>query len=174
MRVSEIIEETMEALSDLRVVEVGGDVACSYAAKLLADLGAEVLKIEPPGGDALRWWGPFPGGQPDPERSGLFRYLNANKKSLVLDLSARADLERLSPILAGADLLVESGPAPEIDARGLDALARSAGAERLAVVRISPFGMSGPYRDLEATDLVIQAAGGWVSAHGLPLSLIHI
>lgn len=168
MRVSEIIEETMEALSDLRVVEVGGDVACSYAAKLLADLGAEVLKIEPPGGDALRWWGPFPGGQPDPERSGLFRYLNANKKSLVLDLSARADLERLSPILAGADLLVESGPAPEIDARGLDALARSAGAERLAVVRISPFGMSGPYRDLEATDLVIQAAGGWVSAHGLP------
>src|SRR4029079_8092514 len=65
------------ALAGLRVVEMAGAIAGPYCAKLLADLGAEVTKIERPSGDPMREWGPFPGGVPDPNRSGLFEYLNA-------------------------------------------------------------------------------------------------
>jgi crotonobetainyl-CoA:carnitine CoA-transferase CaiB-like acyl-CoA transferase len=65
------------ALAGLRVVELAGDIAGPYCTKLLVDLGAEVTKIEPPSGDPMRGWGPFPGGVPDPNRSGLFEYLNA-------------------------------------------------------------------------------------------------
>ncbi len=67
------------ALSGLRVVEIAGDIAGPYCTKLLTDLGADVTKIEPPTGDPLRRWGPFPGGVEDPDRSGLFEYLNAGK-----------------------------------------------------------------------------------------------
>ncbi len=158
----------MEALRDLRVVEIGGDIACAYATKLLADLGADVVKIEPPGGDPLRRWGPFEGGRPDPERSGLFRYLHANKRSIVLDLDEEPDRDKARALVSGADLLVESGPAGDLERRGLGPAELRAAGLRLAIVRISPFGQSGPYCDLEATDLVVQAAGGWVSAHGLP------
>src|SRR5262245_51577429 len=95
-----------DALQDLRVVEIGGDVACAYATKLLADLGADVVKIEPPTGDALRRHGPFPGDLPDPEASGLFRYLHANKRSIVLDLATPDGVRRALELAAGADLLV--------------------------------------------------------------------
>lgn len=158
----------MSALQDLRVVEIGCDIACAYATKLLADLGADVVKIEPPTGDPLRAWGPFPAGRPDPEASGLFRYLNANKRGVVLDLDGPDAVGRVRALFAGADLIVESDQPGRLEARGL-------GLERLArwnpmvsVVRISPFGQGGPYRDLPATDLVVQAAGGWVSPHGSP------
>ena len=87
------------ALDGLRVLEVGELVSAPYATKLLADLGADVVKIEPPGvGDRARRRGPFPGGTPHPEKSGLFLYLNTNKRGITLDLSTaagRAALERL-------------------------------------------------------------------------------
>jgi len=151
-----------DALHELRVVEIGEDVACAYGTKLLADLGADVVKIETPRGDALRRYGPFPGDRPDPEASGLFRYLHANKRSIVLDLTTPEGARHALEIAAGADLLVESNPPGRLESLGLgpDDLRRAN--PRIAVVRISPFGQTGPYRDLETTDLVTQAAGGWV------------
>ena len=158
----------MDALQELRVVEIGEDVASEYATKLLADLGADVVKVEPVRGDALRSFGPFPEDRPDPERSGLFRYLNANKRSLATDLATAAGAADVLRLLRDADLLVTSVPPGWLDAHGLgrDVLRREG--RQLAIVEISPFGQSGPYRDLATTDLVTQAAGGWVSSHGLP------
>jgi len=158
----------MEALRDLRVVEIGGDVACAYATKLLADLGADVVKIEPPEGDPLRRWGPFANGRRDPEASGLFRYLNANKRSVVLDLASEGAGGSLLALLRGADVLLESGRPGRLEALGLVESALREASPTLAVVRISPFGQTGPYCDLEPSELVVQAAGGWVTSHGLP------
>lgn len=158
----------MDALHELRVVEIGEDLASAYATKLLADLGAQVVKLEPPMGDALRQWGPFPRDRPDPERSGLFRYLNTNKRSIALDLATPAGVRDALALLTGADLLLESNRPGWLEERGLGPAALASVNPRLALVRISPFGQSGPYRDLPTTDFVTQAAGGWVSSHGLP------
>ena len=86
------------ALDGIRVLEVGGElVGAAYATKLLADLGADVVKIEPPAGDPTRRRGPFAGGAPHPERSGLFLYLNTNKRGVALDLQAAARPRRVRP-----------------------------------------------------------------------------
>ena len=69
------------ALDGLRVVELADEISGPYCGKLLADLGADVTKVEAPEGDPLRRWGPFPGDEPDPERAGLFEYLNAGKRA---------------------------------------------------------------------------------------------
>ena len=69
------------ALDGLRVVEIADEISGPYCGKLLADLGADVTKVEAPEGDPLRRWGPFPGDQPDPDRAGLFEYLNAGKRA---------------------------------------------------------------------------------------------
>src|SRR5512145_1334562 len=94
------------ALEHLRVVEVGVGVGAAYATKLLADLGADVVKVEPPSGDPIRHRGPFAGGVAHPEKSGLFLYLNANKRGVVLDLGRPAGHETLTRLAARADLLV--------------------------------------------------------------------
>src|SRR5215204_6138280 len=110
----------MGALEGLRVVQVGGGVAAGYCAKLLADLGADVVTVEPPGGDATRRAGPFPGDVPHPEKSGLFLYLNANKRGVTLDLAEAGDRALLHRLLADADLLVHGVSPAEMAARGLD------------------------------------------------------
>jgi len=143
-------------------------VAAAYATKLLADLGADVIKIEPLGGDAARLHGPFPGGTPHQERSGLFLYLNTNKRSVTLDLAAargRAALERL---VAGADLLVHNLPPRVTDAWGLTYEALATHNPRLVMTSITPFGRSGPRRDWEATNLTLWNAGGIAYLNGSP------
>src|SRR5690606_14511175 len=82
-------------LEGLRVLDMSTGVAGPYATKLLADYGADVIKVEPPGGDPSRCDGPFPGGKPDPEASGRFLFLNTNKRSSVLDLQQAGDREAL-------------------------------------------------------------------------------
>ncbi|RDH79603.1 CoA transferase [Mycolicibacterium moriokaense] len=149
------------ALAGLRVVEIAGDIAGPYSTKLLADLGAEVAKVEPPDGDPLRAWGPFPGGVAHPERSGLFEYLNAGKSGATVDLAA--DASPLRPLIAAADLLVDGTPPGMLDTHGLDAPALEALRPGLVVVRISAFGHRGPLRDRHVTPLTVQAASGWVN-----------
>src|SRR4030095_12160720 len=97
-----------QALAGLRVLECGEMVAAAYATKLLADLGADVIKIEPPDGDPARRSGPFPGGIADPDRSGLYLYLNTNKRSVTLDLTERRGRAALDRLAARADLLVHN------------------------------------------------------------------
>src|SRR5688572_6623847 len=119
----------MTALGGLRVVELGGGIAAAYATKLLADLGADVAVVEPPGGSALRHDGPWPPGLDPadvPRRGGgLFQYLRSAARSVVADLDDAADRERVVGLVACADLVVESLGAGGLEARGLgpDALA---------------------------------------------------
>lgn len=129
-------------LAGLSVVEITEEISGPYAAKLFVDLGAEVTKLEPPGGDPLRNWG----------SGGLFEYLNAGKRIAALE-DARALIER-------ADVLVENLGPGALEALGFDV----EDLDSQVLLRISPFGQSGPWRDRPATSLTLQAASGWVSA----------
>jgi crotonobetainyl-CoA:carnitine CoA-transferase CaiB-like acyl-CoA transferase len=153
------------ALAGLRVVEIAHDIAGPYCTKLLVDLGADVYKIEPPGGDPLRRWGPFPDGVPNPERSGLFEYINAGKRGVSLDLANQADGDVARELIGAADILVENLGPGTLDRSewGLDRDGLSRLNPGLVVVRISDFGQDGPLRDRETTPLTMQAAAGWVS-----------
>ena len=151
----------MGPLEGLRVVEIAGDIAGPYCTKLLVDLGAEVTKIEPPSGDPLRHWGPFPGGVPDPHRCGLFEYLNAGKRGTTVDLESDASVA--GRLIERAHLLVEALPPGTLDRSGLDADSLRMLNPDLVVVRITDFGQNGPLRDRDATPLTVQAASGWVN-----------
>ncbi|MDP7733298.1 CaiB/BaiF CoA transferase family protein [Mycobacterium paragordonae] len=143
-------------LTGLHVVEIATGISGPYAAKLFVDLGAEVIKIEPPEGDPLRRWGPFPGGAAG-EQGGLFEYLNAGKRGATLDLTAPDGQEAARELLAGAHVLIENLPPGMLRASGLTA-------SNLLQVSISPFGQTGPWRDRAATPLTMQAVSGWISA----------
>ena len=107
---------------DCRVVELGDGTAGPYAAKLLGDFGAEVVKVEGPEGDSTRRRGPFPDGRPDPEASGLFLYLNINKRGVVLDLDGEDGRRALTDrLLAPADIFITNLPWPRSQAAGVDA-----------------------------------------------------
>ena len=95
-------------LAGLSVIDVGDGTAGPYAAKLLGDFGAEVVKVESPAGDSSRRRGPFPDGRRDPEASGLFLYLNTNKYGVTLDLEQRSGQAELDRLLSTADVLVSN------------------------------------------------------------------
>ena len=157
------------ALEGLRVLEVGHLVGAAYATKLLADLGADVVKIEPPGsGDAARRRGPYPGGEPHPEKSGLFLYLNANKRGVTLDLTRHAGRTAFERLVATADLLVHNVHPTEMAAHGLDYARLSASNPGLVMTSIAPFGLDGPHAGYRATDLVLWNAGGIATLNGDP------
>ena len=150
----------MSALAGLRVLELGGAIAAPYATKLLVDLGADVVKVEPPDGDPLRRWSAFP---EDADRHGLlFEYLNGGKRSVVADVTTTAGRASIQAELGDVDLVVESLGAGELERLSL-ALPTS-----LAVVRIADVGQRGPYVGRPTSGLVLQALGGWVSSHGVP------
>ena len=149
------------ALAGLRIVEIAGDIAGPYCTKLLVDLGADVTKIEPPSGDSLRNWGPFPGQVPDPNRCGLFEYLNAGKRGVTIELDS--DVATAQRLIAGAHVLVEALAPGQLDRCGLDVTALEELSPGIVVVHISDFGQHGPLRDRVATPLTMQAASGWVN-----------
>ena len=156
------------ALEGLRVLEVGHGVGAAYATKLLADLGADVVKIEPPGGDAARRRGPFPHDTPHPERSGLFLYLNANKRGITLDLTRPAGRTAFDRLVDGADLLVHDVHPTDMAAHGLDWERLSSRNPKLVMTSITPFGLTGPHAHYRATDLVLWNAGGVAVLNGDP------
>src|SRR5581483_4571005 len=149
------------ALQRLKVVEVGDLVSAPYAAKLMADLGAEVVKVErPKTGDAARRRGPFPGGAPHPDKSGLFLYLNANKYGVTLDLAQPQGFELLEDLSAGADVLIHNLPPAEMDRIGLSFERLARRNPRLVMTSIAPFGLSGPHRNWRAEELTVWSSGG--------------
>jgi crotonobetainyl-CoA:carnitine CoA-transferase CaiB-like acyl-CoA transferase len=150
-----------QALTGTRVVEVGGGYAAPMAGKLLADLGAAVVKVEPPEGDPARRHGPFPAGVPNPEASGAFIALNANKRSLVLDLGAAPGRRALEALAAEADILLHDLPPRAMEAAGLDYARLAARNPRLVLLSITPYGLTGPYRDFAASDLTLIHGGGF-------------
>ena len=148
-------------LSGLRVLDLGSGVSGPWCAKILADYGAEVIKVEPPGsGDAARRMGPFAGDDPDPEKSLTFLYLNTNKKGVTLDPSTATGRKLLDRLLADADVLVENNPPAQAKELGLDYQSLAAVNPQLVVTSITPFGQTGPYRDFQATDIVTYALSG--------------
>ncbi len=137
----------------MNVLELGGGVAVSYAAKLLADQGADVIKVETPDGDRTRYRGPYPNGLPHLEKGGLFLSLNVQKRSVVTK-----DLESL---LVWADVLLYSYGAEEACALGLDAESLTKTHPDLVVLSVTPFGAVGPYAEFLGEELIVANAGGW-------------
>lgn len=160
---------TAGALSDLKVVELGTFFSAAYCSKLLADLGADVIKVEPPQGDSARRHGPFPNDVPHPERSGLFLYLNTNKRGITVDVSTPSGRSILLELVRWADVLIENLGPRRIDALALpyEELARANPA--LLMTSISPFGLTGPYREYAASDLVAFHMGGYGRIVGGPV-----
>ena len=157
------------ALSDIRVIEVGDHVSGPYAARLLADAGADVIKVEPPSGDSARRLGPFPGKDPDPDWSGLFAYLNWSKRGIALDLDDPTGRATLDELLAVADVLVVNLPLADLERLGLryDRLRRLN--PTLIVTAITPFGLTGPKSGYTGDDLIAVASGGLAYASpGVP------
>jgi crotonobetainyl-CoA:carnitine CoA-transferase CaiB-like acyl-CoA transferase len=154
--------------SGLTVVESGEFVAAPYCGRLLADLGARVIKLEPLGGDVSRRYGPFPGGVPDPEKSGLFTFLNTGKESVVADLADAGSVERVQALAAHADVWLTGHPRRELAEQGLDWDALSRANPRLVYCALSTFGWSGPYRDRPGGGLHASALAGVTWAIGSP------
>lgn len=155
------------ALAGLRVIECGGMAAAAYAGKLLADMGAEVIKVEEPQGDPARHWGSLPQECDDLEKSPLFLYLNQNKKGVTLNLSHSRGQELLGKLISSADVLVHNYPPGEMRSRGLEYETLACANPRLVMASISPFGLSGPHSEYRAHDMNVMAAGGWLWLNGI-------
>lgn len=157
------------ALSNLKVLEYGDMVPGAYCARLLADAGADVIKVEPLGGDSARQKGPFPRGVKDPDWSGLYLYLNANKRGVTLDLAEQKDRAVFDRLAGQSDVLVLDHTAIEIDNLGLRWHNLKGLNPRLIVTAITPFGLTGPKRDYMGDDLISVSAGGMAYATpGIP------
>ena len=149
------------ALAGIRVLEIGEMITAPYAAKMLGDMGADVIKLErPQAGDRARRMGPFPMEEADPERSGLFLYLNTNKWGITLDLATDQGREILDGLLKSVDVLVHNIHPPEMGRIGLTYAAVRKINPSVVMTSISPFGLDGPYRDYVAEDLTTWNAGG--------------
>lgn len=153
-------------LSGVRVLDLSGSLG-AYCTKLLADLGADVLKVEPPTGDPLRRRPPFKGDQPHPDGSLYFAYYHANKRGLVLDLTAETALEIMRRLAQSAAVAVISPYGGE-SGTGLDARWREWAPAEMVVCSVTHYGLTGPYRTYKATHLTSHAMGGLMIASGPP------
>lgn len=158
-------------LHGVRVVDFTRVLTGPYATMLLGDLGADVIKIEPPQGDDTRHWGPPYKGT----EATYYLSVNRNKRSIILDLKNPDDLDTARQLIAGADVLVENYRPGTMDRLGLGWESLHAQHPRLIYAAISGFGQSGPYRDLAGYDIIAQGMSGLMSytgeAHGEPMKL---
>ncbi len=154
------------ALAGVRVVEFAEGIAAPFGARLLGDLGAQVLKVERPAGDPMRREGPAAPG--DTGHSAIFEYLNWNKRSVVVDPADEAARTALHALLDGAHILLHGfGPGTLDKAWNLDPAALQARHPHLVVVAVSDFGWQGPHAHWHGSDLILQAMGGIMAFSGL-------
>jgi len=152
---------TKKALGGVKLVEFCSELAGSYSCKILADLGAEVIKIEDPrGGDNARRMGPFLEDIPHPERSGLFLYLNTNKLGITLNPQKAAGKRIFEELVKDIDILVEDNQPGVMQDMGLGYEQLQATNPRLIFTSITPFGQTGPYKHYKAYHLNMFHAGG--------------
>jgi len=134
----------------------------------LADVGADVIKVEPPGGDPMRRTGPFIDGAKSPENSHHWRYYNTNKRSITLEITSDAGRALLRRLAGTADVLLESFQPGYLDPLGLSYGHLSDGNPGLIYASLTPFGQTGPYKDYKGSDLVGFAMGGYMYVTGWP------
>jgi crotonobetainyl-CoA:carnitine CoA-transferase CaiB-like acyl-CoA transferase len=149
------------ALNDLRVLDLAEPIGL-YCTKQLADLGADVIKIEPPGGDPTRKIGPFYRNKTDPEKSLYWFHFNTSKKSITLDIETDNGKEVFKKLVKTADIVVETFPPGYLKRIGLGYSALKKINPKLIMTSITPFGQTGPYKDFKASDLIGLATGGFL------------
>ena len=152
-------------LSGVRVLELA-DERGEFCGRLLAGAGADVIKVEPPGGSPTRLIGPFVDDVEDPERSLHFWHYCLGKRSVAIDITTPPGQVVLKRLAATADVVLESYPPGTLDALGLGYDALGGINPRLVMASITPFGQEGPYRDWKASDLVHLAMGGVMMSTG--------
>ncbi len=157
-----------QALSDVKVLDLTWHIAGPYCTKLLADYGAEVIKVEKAGeGDPTRRMGPFFKDDPHREKSGFFLHLNTNKRGITLNLKSATGKKIIKELVSNVDILVESFSPRVMPSLGLDYRALKQINPKLVMVSISNFGQSGPYRDFKASEIVEFAMGGEMYSTGI-------
>ena len=157
------MEDTL--LDDCRVLDCTGELG-ALCGRILGDLGADVVKVEPPGGDPARALPPFVDGVPHPDRSLRFWAFNQNKRSCVLDLDTPAGREAFLRLAATAHIVVDSHPPGTMAGRGLGHAQLAAVHPGIITVAITPFGEDGPRAQWRGPDLILAAAGGHVHLNG--------
>ena len=152
-------------LGGVKVLDVGEGVSGPYAARTLAWLGAEVVKVESPEGDLSRRMGPFPDDAPHPEKSALFLALNAGKRGVVLDLESEEGRSRFLKLASDAQIVVDNHPSEWLSERGIGYEDLSAVRNDVILCQITPFGDWGPYSKYDARDLSLFHMSA--NAHGI-------
>jgi crotonobetainyl-CoA:carnitine CoA-transferase CaiB-like acyl-CoA transferase len=152
-----------QVLSGINVLDLTWYIAGPYCTKMLADYGADVIKVERPGeGDPARRLGPFFNDEPHPEKSGLFLHLNTNKRGITLNLKTATGKKIFKELVREADILVESFRPRVMPSLGLDYEILEKINPRLVMTSISNFGQTGPYRDFKGSELIYQGFGGYM------------
>jgi crotonobetainyl-CoA:carnitine CoA-transferase CaiB-like acyl-CoA transferase len=154
-------------LSDVKVLDLTWDIAGPYCTKLLADYGADVIKVERPGGgDPARRMRPFLNDDPHPEKSGLFLHLNTNKRGITLNLKSESGKRIFKELVKKVDILVESFRPKVMPSLGLDYEILKEINSRVVMTSISSFGQTGPYCDFKGSELILQGFGGYMYLMG--------
>lgn len=154
-------------LTGTRVLDLSSGIAGPYTTKLLADAGAEVIKLESPSGDRLRRWSAT-GAELGDDDGAFFQYLNASKRSVVLSLAAAEGREQLVELAASADLIVEDLPPGRLDELGVGHERLRARNPSLCMLSITPFGADGPWSQRAANEFTLQAWAGSTQMRGYP------
>jgi len=158
-----------KTLSGIKVIELSQFVSGAHCGMLLSGLGAEVTKIEEPAtGDLTRRCGPFPGDKPDSDRSGLFIYLNRNKRGITLNIKNPTGRQILFDLLKDANVLIEDMPPKLAEDLNLDYEHLKEVNPQLIVVSITAFGQTGPYKDYKAYAINASGIGGMSCIVGEP------
>ena len=160
-------DTTPTALSDLRVLDLT-DIKGALCAKLFGDMGADVIKIEPPGGDTMRLIGPFLDNKPHRDRSLLYWFYNTSKRGVTLDLQKPAGQELFKQLVTTVDVVIESFAPGVLEKLDLDYEKLKRLNPKLVLTSITPFGQTGPYRDYKSSDTVAEALGGMIYTNGFP------
>ncbi len=149
-----------QPLDDIKVIELATMVSGPYCAKLLADLGADVIKVESPQGDPARSFGPFPKSGPHRERSALFLYNNTSKRGITLDLRTSEGIVEFKRLIQWADVLIDNHPPDVLENAGLGWETLHLMNPALVYTSITPYGRTGPRAGFKAGELTIMHAGG--------------
>ena len=154
------------ALEDIRVLDISQGIAGPLCAKLLGDFGADVIKVEPSGGDSGRAMPPFFDDDPDPEKSLFFLLLNMNKRGITLNLETPKGAGILKELVQQADVVIESFKPGYLASLGLDYETLARENPEVLLTSITPFGQTGPYSDYKGEEIVAYAMSGIMSISG--------